>query len=126
MVELLIFIVAVALSVELAGACVAVFDSRGQLDQRAKAVERVALPLLLWCALWWLSGPDAARVMLSALTFVIAWQFIAYYAVALLSRWPRFFTSSIDTDGHRVPEPAEKKIPGDSGDWGGEGKSPGR
>ena len=126
MFEALIFVAAIPLSVELAGACVAVFDNFGQLESRAAAVERVAVPLLLWGALWWLGGPGAAPIMLAAMAFVLVWQFIAHAALALLGRWPRFFTTSIETDSQWGALPSEKKSPGDNGDWGGERKSPGR
>jgi hypothetical protein len=94
----LAFVLGIPLAAELLGACLSVFDSWRQPDARAAAVERVAIPMLLWGALWWLVGADAGVPLWSALLTVGLWQVVSFYAIRLLSRWRRFQTIAIDTD----------------------------
>jgi hypothetical protein len=123
---ILAFVFGIPLAAELLGACLSVLDSWRQPDARAAAVERLAIPMLLWGGLWWLVGANAGAPLWSALLTVALWQVVCFYGIRLLSRWRGFQTIAIDTDiADRSPR-GGKKSPGDNGDWGGERKSPGR
>lgn len=119
--SILAFVLGVPLAAELLGACLSVLDSWRQPDGRAAAVERLAVPMLLWGALWWLVGADAGVPLWSALLAVAAWQVISFYCMRLLSRWRGFQTIAIDTDiVERVP-PGGKRAPATMGIGEGRG-----
>ena len=126
MITFVAFVFGIPLAAELLGACLSVRDSWRQPDARAAAVERLAIPLLLWGTLWWCVGADAGAPLWSALLFVAAWQVVSFYGIRMLSGWSRFQTIAVDTDIVEHGPPGGKKSPGDNGDWGGERKSPGR
>jgi hypothetical protein len=115
------FVIGIPLAVELLGACFAIFDSWRFPEARAAAVERVAVPMLLWGGLWWLVGSDASPALLAALAFVMVWQLIAFYTIQLLSRWRRFQTVSVDTDSAEPSPGSEKRAPATMGIGEGRG-----
>lgn len=123
---LLAILVGIPLAVELLGAVCAIRDGWSQPDARAAAVERLAVPMLMWGLLWWIAGATAGPVLSAVLVGVALWQFVAFAVVRLLSRWRRFQTVAEDTDAIVTAVSSGKKSPGDSGDWGGERQSPGR
>ena len=96
--SVLVFLLALPLSVELWGALFGVMDSWRAAVSRAAALERVAMPLLLWSALWWLGGFSAWRLLLVALLVVLACQVATFYGARLLIRLPRVQTNAIDTE----------------------------
>jgi len=122
MADLLLFLVAVPISVELLGGCMSIRDNWADTETRAAAVERLSIPVLCWGALWWIAGSNAGGVLAAALAFVAVWQAVMFYGAAALLKLPRFHTIAIATDDAAGPE---RKSPGDNGDWGGERSSPG-
>jgi hypothetical protein len=116
----LAFVFGIPLAAELLGACLSVLDSWREPNARAAAVERLAIPLLLWGALWWCVGADASAPLWSALLIVAGWQVISFYGIRLLSSWRRFQTIAVDTD---VVErgPGGKKAPATMGIGEGRG-----
>src|SRR5262245_26624553 len=117
---LLAFLFGIPLAAELLGGCLSIVDSWNEPNARAAAVERLAIPLLLWGGLWWWVGADASGPLWSALLIVAGWQVVSFYGVELLGRWRRFQTIAVDTDTLAHGGPTQKKSPGDNGDWGGE------
>jgi hypothetical protein len=95
---LVVFVVAIPLSVELLGALFAVFDARRIPDARAAAVERLALPIFGWGLLWWFVGVDGWRVLLGAVALVVAAHAVTFYSVRALLRRPSLQTLAIDMD----------------------------
>jgi hypothetical protein len=96
--SVIVFLLALPVSVELWGALFGVLDSWRVAASRAAALERFAIPLLLWGALWWLVGVGAWRLMVIALVVVLACQVVTFYATRLLIRVPRLQTIAIDTE----------------------------
>ena len=94
----LVFLLALPLSLELWGAWFGVMDSWRAAASRAAALERFAVPLLLWGALWWLGGVSAWRLLVVALLVVLACQVATFYGARLLIRLPRVQTNAIDTE----------------------------
>jgi hypothetical protein len=123
---ILAFVFGIPLSAELLGACLSIVDSWRQPDARAAAVERLAVPMLLWGGLWWWVGADAGAPLWGALLTVALWQVISFYAIRWLSRWSRFQTIAIDTDITEPVPPGGKRAPATMGIGEGERKSPGR
>jgi hypothetical protein len=115
------FIVGIPLAVELLGACFSIFDCWRLPAARAAAVERLAVPMLCWGALWWAVGLDAWPTLLTALTLVFVWQLIAFYGAQLLSRWSRFQTIAVDTDSAEGSSESEKRAPATMGIGEGRG-----
>ena len=93
-----VFLLALPLSVELWGALFGVMDGWRASASRAAALERFAVPLLLWGAVWWFGGVSAWRVLLVALLVVLACQVATFYGTRLLIRLPRVQTNAIDTE----------------------------
>jgi hypothetical protein len=112
------------LTIELLGACLSIRDNWTDQERRAAAVERLALPLLLWGALWWLLGSSAWPALIWLSGLVVAWQLAVFYVTRWLSHWPVLQTNAIDRDDVVEGAPG-KRSPGDNGDWGGESSSPG-
>ncbi len=98
MIDALAFFIAVPLAVELIGAVCAVFDASGHSDVRAAALERVALPLFAWGALWWLIGAAGWPLLVAAVVFVVLCHIVAFYAVRWALRRPRVHMIAIDTE----------------------------
>ncbi len=98
MIGVLVFVVAVPLSVELFGAFYAVIDAWRHAESRAAAVERLAIPLLFWSALWWWVGPDAWYLLAAAWAFVIVCHITVFYCTRWLIRHEKFQTTAIETD----------------------------
>jgi hypothetical protein len=96
--SLVVFVLAIPLSVELSGAIFAVADAWRTPDARAAAVERLAVPVFGWGLLWWFAGVDGWRVLFGAIAFVFAAHVVTFYAMRSLLRRPSLQTLSIDTD----------------------------
>jgi hypothetical protein len=96
------FIVAVPLSIELLGALYAIFDVQRDTDARAAAVERLALPLLLWGTLWWLLGIEAWRLLIAALAFTLLCHVTWFFAAQWLIRRESLQTIAVDTESERL------------------------
>ena len=96
--SVVVFLLALPVSVELWGALFGVLDGWRVAASRAAALERFAVPLLLWGALWWLLGVGAWRLMVIALVLILACQVVTFYGMRLLIRIPRLQTIAIDTD----------------------------
>lgn len=96
--SLIVFVLALPVSMELWGAVFGVWDGWRVAASRAAALERFAVPMLLWGALWWLGGVGAWRLMVIALVVVLACQVVTFYATRLLIRIPRLQTTAIDTE----------------------------
>lgn len=93
-----VFIIAVPLSVELFGAMYAVFDAWGLPESRAAAVERLAVPLMVWGVLWWWIGVGAWHVLAAAWVFALACHILVFYGGRWLIRRPDIQTIAIDSD----------------------------
>jgi len=102
MINVIAFVVAVPLSVELFGAFYAVFDASRQPESRAAAVERLAVPLIVWAAFWWLVGAEAWYLLAAALGFVVICHIAVFYIGAWLIRRPNMQTISVDTESDGV------------------------
>jgi hypothetical protein len=98
MIFVLVFIIAVPLSVELFGSMYAVFDARRHPESRAAAVERLAIPLLVWGCLWWWIGAEAWYVLAAAWAVVLICHSAVFYGARWLIRRPDTQTIAIDTD----------------------------
>jgi hypothetical protein len=98
MILLLVFIIAVPLSVELFGSMYAVFDAWRHPDSRAAAAERLAFPLMVWGALWWWIGAEAWYVLAAAWVTVVICHVAVFYGGRWLIRRPDSQTIAIDTD----------------------------
>ncbi len=96
--SVVVFLLALPVSVELWGAFFSVFDGWRVAASRAAALERFALPLLLWGALWWLVGVDGWRLMVGALFGVLACQVVTFYGTRLVMRIRRLQTIAVETD----------------------------
>ncbi len=119
------FVLAVAVSVELLAAVLSVFDARRRPSERAAAVERLALPTLLWGAVWWFVGVSGGWVLLAAMLVVVVAHVITFHVGQWLLRMPGRQTLSVDTDV-AIPDP-QKRAPATMGTGKGERNlSPGR
>lgn len=98
MIATLVFVVAVPLSVEFLGALYAVYDAWRHAESRAAALERLAVPLTLWGALWWLGGVEAWHLLLAALLVVLACHIVVFYGTRWLLERPSAQTIAVDTD----------------------------
>jgi hypothetical protein len=96
--SLVVFVIAIPVSVELLGALLAVVDARRIPDARAAAVERLAIPVFAWGLLWWFIGADGWRVLIGALASVVVGHVVVFYVVRSLLRRPSMQTRAIDTD----------------------------
>ncbi len=96
--SVIVFLFALPVSVELWGALFGVLDGWRVATSRAAALERSAIPLLLWGALWWLGGVGAWRLMVIALVVVLGCQVVTFYGTRLLIRIPSLQTTAIDTE----------------------------
>ena len=98
MIAVLAFVVAVPLSVEFFGALYAVFDAWSHADSRAAALERLAIPLMSWGALWWLVGVEAWHLILAALVFVLFCHIVMFYGTRWWLKRPSAQTIAVDTE----------------------------
>jgi len=98
MIFVLVFIIAVPLSVELFGSMYAVFDAWRHPESRAAAVERLAIPLMVWGFLWWWIGAEAWYVLAAAWAVVLICHIAVFYGARWLIRRPDTQTIAIDTD----------------------------
>jgi hypothetical protein len=124
MTSVIAVLLGIPLTIELLGGCQSIRDNWNDHERRAAAVERLALPLLAWGALWWLLGTGAWRELAWVTVFVVIWQVSVFYATRWLSHWSALQTAAVDRDDATAQDP-EKRSPGDNGDWGGESSSPG-
>ncbi len=117
MTNLLIFILAVLLSVELCGRLLGLRDVWLVRDARPGALQRLIAPTLALGLMVWWAAPEHVSALLSGLLLVPLWQIVIGYSMRLVTLIPRFQAQSIS---RREKAPATR-------DWGGERKSsPGR
>jgi hypothetical protein len=98
MILALVFIIAVPLSVELFGSIYAVSDAWRHPESRAAALERLAVPLMVWGMLWWWVGAEAWDVLAAAWAVVLVCHIAVFYGGRWLIRRPGTQTLAIDTD----------------------------
>jgi len=101
--QMVAFVVAVPLTVELFGALYAVFDAWRARDSRSDALERLAIPMAGWGVLWWWIGAAGWLVLAAAFATTLVCHLAAFYAVRLLIRRSGIQTLAIDTDGTDEP-----------------------
>jgi len=92
------FVIAVPVTVELFGALYAVFDARRDGDSRSAALERLAIPLAAWGLLWWWIGAGGWRLLAAAFALVIVGHVTVFYAGKWLIRRPGIQTVVVDAD----------------------------
>jgi hypothetical protein len=96
--DVIAFVIAVPLTVELFGALYAVFDAWRDRNSRSAALERLAVPLAVWGVLWWWIGADGWRILAAAFASVIVCHMAVFYAGGWLIRRPGTQTIVVDTD----------------------------
>jgi hypothetical protein len=91
----LIFILAIPLSVELCGRLLALRDVWLVRDARPGSLQRLIVPtLVLGLMISW-AGPDHFGTLLSGLLLPPLWQIVMGYAMRVVTRFPRFQARSI-------------------------------
>jgi hypothetical protein len=102
--DVIAFIIAVPLTVELFGALYAVFDAWRDRDSRSAALERLAIPLAAWGVLWWWVGADGWQILAAAFAAILVCHIAVFYAGRWLIQRSGVQTLSVDTD--RTDDPA--------------------
>jgi hypothetical protein len=96
--DVIAFIIAVPLTVEMFGALYAVFDARHDRDSRSAALERLAIPLAAWGLLWWWVGADGWQILATAFAAILVCHVAVFYAGRWLIQRSGTQTISVDTD----------------------------
>ena len=96
--DVIAFIIAVPLTVELFGALYAVFDAWRDIESRSAALERLAIPLAAWGVLWWWVGADGWQILGAAFAAILVCHIAVSYAGRWLIRRSGIQTISVDTD----------------------------
>jgi cobalamin biosynthesis protein CobD/CbiB len=105
MTSLIAVLLGIPLSIELIGAALSIRDNWSNHERRAAAMERFALPLLAWGALWWLLGTAAWHTLAWIIALVLAWPVAAFYVTRWLSRWSALQTEAVDRDDPTIGGP---------------------
>lgn len=115
--NLLVFILAIPLSVELFGRLLGLRDVWLVRDARPGALQRLIAPTLALGLMVWWAAAEHLGALLAGMLLVPLWQIVTGYAMRLITLVPRFQARSISR-GEKAPA---------TRDWGGERKSsPGR
>jgi hypothetical protein len=96
--DVIAFVIAMPLTVELFGALYAVFDAWRERDSRSAALERLAIPLAAWGLLWWWIGAAGWWVLAAAFGSVLVCHVVVFYAGRWLIGRPGTRTIVVDTD----------------------------
>ena len=96
---LLIFILAIPLSVELCGRLLGLRDVWFVRDARPGALQRLIAPILVLGLMVWWAAPEHLGTLLGGLLLPPVWQIVIGYAMRLVTRIPRFQTRSISRHG---------------------------
>ena len=103
--EVIAFVIAVPLTVELFGALYAVFDAWRDRDSRSAALERLAVPLAAWGLLWWWIGAAGWQILAAAFATILVCHMAVFYVGGWLIRRSGIQTLAIDT-GQRSDDSA--------------------
>ncbi len=96
--ELIAFVVAVPVTVEMFGAMYAVFDAWRDRDSRSAALERLALPLAAWGVLWWWVGASGWQILFAAFAAILVCHIAVFYVGRWLIQRSAIQTIAVDTD----------------------------